>query len=190
MLTAALNTDARTCASVSSAGNSDCSACSTVVYGRIAAVVLQLGEPRVVLERRDEPLLRPSWSWSFWLATSALSTSANAFWIESWVVVERGLLPAFGLRDLAADRAEREDRPDDLPGVAPDARGPGEQIRQVGARAAERAGQRDRREVERLGRADLRVGGDQRLLGLQQVRPPLEQLPTARRPAPSGSARS
>ena len=81
-----------------------------------------------------------------------------------------------GLRDLAGDRPAGEDRPDDRAAVAPHPRRAAEQVVEVGARGAERAGQRDRREVLRLRRADLRVGGDQLLLGLQQVRAALEQL--------------
>ena len=40
---------------------------------------------------------------------------------------------------------------------------------------AEHAGQRELRVVERLRRADVGVGGDEVLLGLQDVGPPLEQ---------------
>ena len=53
---------------------------------------------------------------------------------------------------------------------------PRQQVLQRGADAAQRAGERQRGQHQRLGLADARVGGQQPLLGLAQVGPALEQF--------------
>ena len=57
----------------------------------------------------------------------------------------------------------------------PEAARRGEQVGEVGGAKAARPGKRERREVRGLGDADLRVRGDQGLLGLADIGAPLEQ---------------
>ena len=93
--------------------------------GRVAAVVLQLREARVVLERRDQALLRRELLLELLVRDERVVDVGERVLDRELVVEQRRLLRGFGLRDLAADRAEREDRPDDLarrssrPGSAP-----------------------------------------------------------------------
>ena len=72
----------------------------------------------------------------------------------------------------------------------PDARRPGEEIRERLRLAAEIAGERDRREHLRARHRDARIRGDQALLGLDQVGPPQQQLGGHARRHHRGAARA
>ena len=84
-------------------------------------------------------------------------------------------LPRLGAAHLALDRAEREDRPGETGGERPCGRGAREEVAERRGDGAQQAGERDRRVVERARRADVRVRGNEVLLGLQDVGPPLEE---------------
>src|SRR5262249_37545443 len=97
--------------------------------------------------------------------------------LEDRLLVGIERLPLARLRDLDAPlvlaRVEDglEEVSDDVPGLA----GAFEEVVEVRAREAERPGQGDAREEERLRLADVRGRGSEDLLGLTDVRAPVEE---------------
>ena len=99
-----------------------------------------------------------------------------------FVLHERAVAFGFGEFHVGLEPPGGEDRLGDLRNEAPGAVRAGEQAGQLRALAAQQSAQADLREIGGLGHADVRVRGDQGLLGGANIGPAFEQ----RRRQPGG----
>src|SRR5207249_11450453 len=144
--------------------------------GGVTVVVLKRRKAGVIFQRRDQAALCSNLLLQLLAGNKGIGNVGKGILDRLLIAIKGRLLSGLRLRDLAAYRTEGEDRTHRLARVIPYTRWPGKEIRQVTAGAAERAGQRNRRKVKRLGCADLRIGGDELLLGLHQIRPSFQEL--------------
>src|SRR5271157_2179185 len=143
---------------------------------RIAGVVPGSGEAGVVLERLDPRSLCPELFPGLRLIDEAVFHLPECLLDYLFVANERFFLHCLGRLYRAGDAACSKDGSGNRDCVGPGLGGACKQAGQVTALYAVGSGQKDVREVLCLCHADLRVGGNEVLLGLTDVRPPLKQL--------------